>query len=109
MPISETILTMLRLPMETPNGEIQKHWGTTRRIMASQTAAEPDVWYLDGKRGGASSLHYHRHKDNYFFILKGWLRVTTRAEHDDERTTDLRQHELFAFSFVFTPNQRLFP
>lgn len=58
---------------------IEKAWGITRCVHKS---AACEVWHASIRAGGESSLHYHVHKANDFYVLTGSLEIQLEALGD---------------------------
>ena len=61
-----------------PQNELLKHrWGWSRYLYVGEETALAIAW---GKKGGASSLHYHHGKHNSFLVLAGEVRIDQRDD-----------------------------
>ncbi len=49
-----------------------KVWGETRNTFRDKTH---EVWHASITAGGFSSVHYHKHKTNHFYVASGTLLV----------------------------------
>lgn len=58
-----------------PSGQFEaKSWGSTRELFKS---ARYSLHEMKIVRGGYSSVHFHRFKSNYVYILSGTLEILT--------------------------------
>jgi mannose-6-phosphate isomerase-like protein (cupin superfamily) len=60
---------------------IQKPWGTTTLIFDSQNL---HIYSAIINKNGASSRHYHKYKNNIFYVQRGMVSITLWSENTTE-------------------------
>jgi len=60
--------------MDNQFAQNRHRWGVSEYLYVGATAALSVAY---GKKGGASSKHYHRHKHNTFIVMQGTVRVVS--------------------------------
>lgn len=61
---------------------VNKLWGKTWPVTFTP---QVEVWYLDIVKGGYSSKHCHRRKNNEFFVVSGRLLVYVYENKEEEQ------------------------
>jgi mannose-6-phosphate isomerase-like protein (cupin superfamily) len=64
---------------------IRHHWGESVLLFQDDRSA---LYLAHGKKGGASSTHYHRRKSNTFILVSGEVQITS-GESDDRHAVSL--------------------
>ena len=75
---------------------VEKPWGTTETILASEKI---HVELIRVVAGGYSSKHYHKNKDNLFYVVSGklFVRIFKRVVGDGSIILDERRSCLYPF------------
>lgn len=59
----------------------KKVWGTTALIFDENNVI---IHYLNINKKGYCSEHFHKHKDNIFYIISGILKITIFKKHKQD-------------------------
>jgi mannose-6-phosphate isomerase-like protein (cupin superfamily) len=62
-----------------------KVWGTTQCIFKTDAT---EAWFINAKKGGYCSEHFHKHKWNRFFVIKGKMNIKIFRNDNDEDLID---------------------
>ena len=64
-----------------------KIWGNTTEILTNDTVS---THYLEIKKGGFCSEHYHNSKHNLFYIIEGTLEVTVYRDSNQSDSEQIK-------------------